>query len=597
MAVGGQGSEPWYLALLGMAENFRQKNNIRESVRCLQAVFSFKPAPEIEAQTHLQLAKMLDIYTNNKDLAKNHLEQSCYLGTNISQEDIKLEAASLMARIYEKEGNHGNARQVLERYLQLSQTCPHWHIRLLLQISSIHLRLKEYDAAHGYLQSGIEYSRGNSRYMTCLCMLTKTMLYLAEKKFAEANPLLQQVSPEIENWNAGGQGEDPVLVQAQKEYLLIYYLVLQVCYYLMVGQVKSSKGILKQLQTSILTITTPDFPKEANFAKNNPYDQFLWLSHDQLCILVYLITVMHSMQGGNMDKAEKYTEKGIQQIQKQQSHQQQTNTNNSPLISFFHVMFMEHIIQCRIVQGKKAGAVRDIRILCTLLEGNPMLMQNHRSQLHTLLGLYAMSQNCLNDAEAQFNAALRTSRETELWSFANLNLAIVYLRSNRIPEFQGLMPRISPDSLPSSSHGLKAAAYYIHGLCAYFSNNVSEAKRYLRETLKMSTAEDLNRLLATSLALLGHVFLTQGVLKESNNMVTPALQLASKVPDLAVQVWCTAILKEVYQMEGNPKLQEVEGQLNNFRNAMTQDDFAATQLPEHNIILWTDGEFPALSKN
>ena len=57
---------------------------------------------------------------------------------------------------------------------------------------------------------------------------------------------------------------------------------------------------------------------------------------------------------------------------------------------------------------------------------------------------------------------------------------------------------------------IKAAAYYIHGLCAYFSNNVSEAKRYLRETLKMSTAEDLNRLLATSLALLGHVFLTQG---------------------------------------------------------------------------------------
>ena len=44
-------------------------------------------------------------------------------------------------------------------------------------------------------------------------------------------------------------------------------LLLKVCYYLMVGQVKSSKGILKQLQTSILTITTPDFPKEANFAK------------------------------------------------------------------------------------------------------------------------------------------------------------------------------------------------------------------------------------------------------------------------------------------------------------------------------------------
>eukprot|EP00088_Acartia_fossae_P036316 TRINITY_DN3750_c0_g1_i2.p1 TRINITY_DN3750_c0_g1~~TRINITY_DN3750_c0_g1_i2.p1 ORF type:complete len:595 (+),score=152.39 TRINITY_DN3750_c0_g1_i2:47-1831(+) len=585
----GQQGESWYLALLGMAENFRQKNNIRESVRCLQAVFNFKPSQDIEARTHLQLGKMLDIYTNNRDLAKHHFEQSCYIGQNVMPEDIKLEAASLLARMYEKEGNLSNARQMLERYLQMSQNCRHWHIRLLLQISSIHMRLKEYDAAHSYLQAGIDYSRMNSRYMTCLFMLTKTLLYLSEKKFQDANPLLQQVSPEIENWNsASNQSEDPALMQAQKEYLLIFYLVLQVCYYLMVGQVKSSKTILKQLQTSILTITTPDFPKEANFAKNNPYDQFLWLSHDQLCILVYLITVMHSMQGGNMDKAEKYTEKGIQQIQKQQSYQ----ATDSPLISFFHVMFMEHIIQCRIVEGKKEGAVKDIRILCTLLERNPMLMQNHRSQLHTLLGLYAMSQNCLVDAEAQFNAALRTSRETELWCFANLNLAIVYLRSNRLPEFQGLVPRISPDCLPSSSHGLKAAAYYIHGLYAYFSNNISEAKRYLRETLKMSTSEDLNRLLATSLALLGHVFLTQGVPKESINMVTPAMQLACKVPDLAVQVWCAAILKELYQIQGDPKVREAEEQLNLYRSQMSRDDYAAAQLPEHSMITWTDGDFP-----
>ena len=37
----------------------------------------------------------------------------------------------------------------------------------------------------------------------------------------------------------------------QKEYLQMYYLVLQVCYYLMVGQVKSVKPVLKQLQQSI----------------------------------------------------------------------------------------------------------------------------------------------------------------------------------------------------------------------------------------------------------------------------------------------------------------------------------------------------------
>ena len=46
-------------------------------------------------------------------------------------------------------------------------------------------------------------------------------------------------------------------------------------------------------------------------------------------------------------------------------------------------------------------------------------------------GLYAMSMNCMEAAESQFNCALRTSKERELWTFANLNLAIVYLRQRR----------------------------------------------------------------------------------------------------------------------------------------------------------------------
>ena len=71
-----------------------------------------------------------------------------------------------------------------------------------------------------------------------------------------------------------------------------------------------------------------------------------------------------------------------------------------------------------------------------------------------------------------------------------------------------LLDRISPDQLPSSSHSMKAAAYYIHGLQSFFSSQYGESKRYLRETLKMANAEDLNRLTSCSLVLLGHIFLT-----------------------------------------------------------------------------------------
>lgn len=71
-------------------------------------------------------------------------------------------------------------------------------------------------------------------------------------------------------------------------------------------------------------------------------------------------------------------------------------------------------------------------------------------------------------------------------------------------------------------------------------------RRFLRETLKMANAEDLNRLTSCSLVLLSHVFLSIGNSKESMNMVTPAMQLASKIPDIHVQLWGSAILKGIY---------------------------------------------------
>jgi len=68
--------DAWYLSLLGLAENFRTSNRIKMCIQCLQAVFSFKPPPRVEARTHLQLGNILLQYTKNTDLARTHLEQA-----------------------------------------------------------------------------------------------------------------------------------------------------------------------------------------------------------------------------------------------------------------------------------------------------------------------------------------------------------------------------------------------------------------------------------------------------------------------------------------------------------------------------------------
>ena len=503
----------------------------------------------------MQLGTILHSKTNNQDLAKQHLYQAWSLTQNLhGGEEIKLEAACVLAETMVRSRDQAGARDILLAALESSQAQPYWHCRLTFQLAALHTSVLDYNSAHNVLQTGADYAFLHQAYYTrSLFLLSKIMLFLCEKRFQEANPLLQQISPEIEGWAVSYQVSvtrprasltvtvqahlGPTVAGQQKEYLQMYYLVLQVCYYLMVGQVKSVKPVLKQLQQSIQTITAPDWPSDADMVNSKESDQFIWMAKEHLCVLVYLVTVMHSMQGGFMEKAERYTDKAIAQISKMRS------STDAPILSTFHVMLIEHMIQCRLVMGNKFKAVTELGLLTKLLAGNNVLLETHRAQLHTLLGLYAMSMNCMENAESQFNCALRTSKERELWTFANLNLAIVYLRQRRDNDFMALLDRISPDQLPSSSHSMKAAAYYIHGLQSFFSSQYGESKRYLRETLKMANAEDLNRLTSCSLVLLGHIFLSLGNAKESMNMVTPAMQLASKIPDVHVQLWASSILK------------------------------------------------------
>ena len=73
-------------------------------------------------------------------------------------------------------------------------------------------------------------------------------------------------------------------------------------------------------------------------------------------------------------------------------------------------------------------------------------------------------------------SAPQTSQERELWTFVNMNLAIVYLRMGRQADFLALLDRISPESLPSQSHSLRAASYYVQGLHGFFQRAYNDAK-------------------------------------------------------------------------------------------------------------------------
>lgn len=114
----------------------------------------------------------------------------------------------------------------------------------------------------------------------------------------------------------------------------------------------------------------------------------------------------------------------------------------------------------------------------------------------------------------------------------------------------------------------------------------------------MANAEDLNRLTSCSLVLLSHVFLSIGNSKESMNMVTPAMQLASKIPDIHVQLWGSAILKDLHRMSKDV-LHEKEAFANHVKYSenLIADQRKCVQSVHHALINWFSSEPPTTNAN
>jgi MAternally affected uncoordination len=106
----------------------------------------------------------------------------------------------------------------------------------------------------------------------------------------------------------------------QIESLKVFFLVLQVTYFLQCGQMKSVQNTIKNLQHYIDSLLQRIANSETNgidahssdvILSKNPFENFHWMHKDHLSVLVDLLVVVHSMQTGCMEKALKFTDKAL----------------------------------------------------------------------------------------------------------------------------------------------------------------------------------------------------------------------------------------------------------------------------------------------
>lgn len=212
----------------------------------------------------------------------------------------------MLAQLYQQQNNSTLAKRILREALEKSTHNIYWHSKFLFQIAQMHVSEKEYGVASELLQLGVDaVENAEANYLKTLFLLSKAMILIIERK-TNAIQLLNQAELIIES----------IQNVHLKEYLRVFFLILQVIHYLQLGQIKSVKTILKQLQSTIQLIIAAHSPSDEQIFGQNPTEMFMWLAKEEMYVLVYLVTVSHSMMAGYMDKAQKYTEKALTQIEK-----------------------------------------------------------------------------------------------------------------------------------------------------------------------------------------------------------------------------------------------------------------------------------------
>lgn len=601
-------------ALLSLAEEFRAKSppDLKSCMQCLLAILNLPVSPHIIAKTNYHLGSLIHKYTFDTSLAQTYLERA-YEQTQAPELTlIRLQVVALLVDIYLSQDQRQLAKQLLSRAINNTTTSGgghfnlYWHYRFLLKLSHLNLEDGDFATANNLLSIGAQTAGAtNDSFTRILFLLSKGMVLMIARKYPNSivhQPQhMQQTSPEQQLVDtlatAGNLLEAWQCDSSQRESLKVFFLVLQVCHHLNKGHNKSAKPCLKLLQQSIQNLTNVSGQdavsvEETNFISPNMSENFMWMPKEHMCVLVYLISVLHSMQAGFLDKANKYTEKALTQIERLRTQPHEPNT----LLDSFHIILLEHMSMCHLVMGSRVTAIKQIvQAMRLCYQGSAKLRIKHRGVIRTLLGFYAMSMSLMEDAENHFDRVMNDNYVgTELRVMAMLNLALCYLqddtrRFEKRHDVEVLLSRLNPEQLNSLSYCLKAAAYYVYGLKAFCDERFNDAKRNLRETLKMANGEDLNRVTSCSLVLLGKIFNNSGLPSGSLNMVQPAMKLAGKIPDIHVQSWASSVLKDIYAREVNSHHYiDASNMHASFTTQLNEDKNQSLLLEEHRYVQWTD---------
>ena len=444
--------------------------------------------------------------------------------------------------------------QVLKAAREETEDNVFWHSIYLFQLADLYRHSGDLISFHATLTRGVKYCEKNSAPTAQLYfMLMQFLQYNREFKYKEASVVSTDLFSRLEKFD---HPSCTILKASHHTISLLSALQL--------GKILTCKGQLKELQVFAREISHSNIAESETRESTPTEDNFIWIQRDNLFQLVYLISMLHPMLSGATDRAIGYADKALRLISQQTEillaqPWDGLSGDNIPksLADQFKTMVLHNLCVCYIVKG----SLSEVPLLLqqtSLLHTRPIDPLAH----HMLTGLYLFGQDRYKLALSHFQLALDTPKSQTADVFlqvqALIHMCICYVKlgsqhyeSDVMMQVMGKLKLLRNNYLPSEALNLNAATNFVIGLHQALLQSLPEAKGALKEAVVLANTEDLHKLVACTLILLGKVFMAIGKKEEAGTMIPPAFQLANKIQDADLQIWAATLMAEHLQSAGD----------------------------------------------
>lgn len=630
--------------LWSLAESFEDSGCIAQAVKCLEAVcqshVSFLPI--LEVKTRLRIATLLLNHTDNVTHAKSHLERAQLLLKQIpSCFELKCRAYSLLSRCYHLVGTIPPQKQTLKKGLELAmaggegESAMLWACNFNLQLANALTTEGDFPSSIRALQSGLSFAIKTGRHDLEMVFST-SILHVHLMQWEDAASVQQAVVKCDEVWDSisAEQKKACLGLHLYNELLHTFYL-LRVCDYkeasvhvdildaaMKVGmQPEAPEALLdassmKRVQTPMMQQAELEVGQNEGFSDSMSKQSSAnfkatlelgpaplggeWLPKGAVSVLIDLMAVMCARPKGMFKECGKRLISGMNCAQDElKKLGVTTDATEVDLqhwaiwVSGVYLILLLQLIENKVIidltRTEFAEAQQSLMQVVDWFNRFPTILQGCETTIQMLLGHYAHSVGCFNEAALHFQEAARLTESKGMQAMCHIYAAISYICIGDADSSSLALDLIGPIYRAMDSYvGVreKTGVWFASGLLQMKQHNLQEARTRLANGLKLTHKQLGNhQLVSQYLTVLGSLALALHDTGQALDILKSSLTLAKALHDIPTQIGVLSELTALYRALGD-SLKELE----NFEYEAKKIEelkkrVKAAQISEHHLPL------------